>query len=104
MTGGATTRRVWDQEQRARAERLDRSESAWAIWYGVGSRRFYAAALWALAEPVLLQTRTAGELRALMRAAESPYAPPKSPRGPGRPPHSPGAPTNRRLVRDPVER
>ncbi|GAA1266579.1 hypothetical protein GCM10009677_18540 [Sphaerisporangium rubeum] len=50
-------------------------EPAWSIWYGVGSRRFYAVATWSSPYPLLLAASTAEELRHLMREAErtAPY-------------------------------
>ncbi|MEO3808542.1 ATP-binding protein [Sphaerisporangium sp. B11E5] len=50
-------------------------EPAWSIWYGVGSRRFYAVATWSSPCPLLLKASTAEELRHLMREAErtAPY-------------------------------
>ncbi|GGL13284.1 hypothetical protein Sme01_69580 [Sphaerisporangium melleum] len=45
-------------------------EPTWAVWYGVGSRRFYAAATWPVPWPLLVQAVTVGELREVMREAE----------------------------------
>ncbi|MET8140184.1 ATP-binding protein [Sphaerisporangium sp. NPDC005288] len=62
--------RRWDAAERAAAQQLDQMEPVWAIWYGVGSRRFYAVATWPLPAPLALQAGTADELRNLMREAE----------------------------------
>ncbi|MFC4530696.1 ATP-binding protein [Sphaerisporangium dianthi] len=64
------TPRPWDASERAAAEQLDQMEPVWAIWYGMGSRRFYAVATWPLPGPLLVQAGTADELRDLMRASE----------------------------------
>lgn len=71
--GGDTARvaaRPWDPAERAAAERLDRIEPAWTVWYGTGTRRFHAVAAWTAAEPLIVQADTADELRDLMREAE----------------------------------
>ncbi|GAA1265732.1 hypothetical protein GCM10009677_17310 [Sphaerisporangium rubeum] len=60
----------WDTAKRAAAEELDRLEPGWLVLYGTWSRRFYAIALWEAPCPVLLDARTAEELRGLMRQAE----------------------------------
>jgi anti-sigma regulatory factor (Ser/Thr protein kinase) len=60
----------WDLAERAAARQLDQMEPAWAVWYGLGARRFYAAAVWAASEPLIVQARTADELRDRMREAE----------------------------------
>ncbi|WP_424528341.1 hypothetical protein ACOZ38_01895 [Sphaerisporangium viridialbum] len=52
------------------ARRLDQIEPAWAIWYGVGTRRFYAVATWPAPEPLIVHARTADDLRDLIREAE----------------------------------
>ncbi|MGW4644624.1 ATP-binding protein [Sphaerisporangium sp. NPDC004334] len=62
--------RRWDAAERAAAQQLDQMEPVWAIWYGVGSRRFYAVATWPLPAPLVLQAGAADELRDLMREAE----------------------------------
>ncbi|WP_326825307.1 ATP-binding protein [Streptosporangium sp. NBC_01756] len=60
----------WDVADRASAEQLDRLEPTWAVWYGVGTRRFYAVAAWPASGPLLVCARTAAGLRDLMRQAE----------------------------------
>ncbi|GII80233.1 hypothetical protein Sru01_52150 [Sphaerisporangium rufum] len=65
------SRRAWDRRERAAAERMDRLEPGWVVWYGVGSRRFHAAATWPAPEPPQVAGRTVDELRHLMREAES---------------------------------
>jgi anti-sigma regulatory factor (Ser/Thr protein kinase) len=67
-------RESWDITERAVAEQVDQMEPTWAVWYGVGSRRFHAVATWAVPQPLIVDARSAGELRDLMREAES--APP----------------------------
>ncbi|MEV7964785.1 ATP-binding protein [Sphaerisporangium sp. NPDC088356] len=62
--------RQWDLAKRASARHLDQMEPVWAVWYGVGARRFYAAATWPAPEPLIVQAHTADELRDLMREAE----------------------------------
>ncbi|GAA3800484.1 hypothetical protein GCM10022226_20110 [Sphaerisporangium flaviroseum] len=62
--------RCWDPAERAAARQLDQMEPAWAVWYGLGARRFYAAAVWAACEPLMVQAGTADELRDRMREAE----------------------------------
>ncbi|GIH62859.1 hypothetical protein [Microbispora siamensis] len=63
-------RRYWDAEQRLAAARLDEVEPAWAISYGLGSRRFYAIATWPVPHPLILDATSLDELRELMREAE----------------------------------
>lgn len=63
-------RRYWDAEQRLAAARLDQAELAWAISYGLGSRRFYAIATWPVPHPLILDATSLDELRELMREAE----------------------------------
>ena len=60
----------WDPAKRAVAAELDRMEPGWLVMYGPWSRRFYAIALWDAPCPVLLDARTAEELREQMRQAE----------------------------------
>ncbi|MEU9888552.1 hypothetical protein [Sphaerisporangium sp. NPDC051011] len=62
--------RRWDPEQTAAATHLDLAESRWHVMYGLGSRRFYAIALWS-EEPVMVYARTAGELHEVMRDVEA---------------------------------
>ncbi|MEV6986648.1 ATP-binding protein [Sphaerisporangium sp. NPDC051017] len=64
------TRRRWDPAKRAAAQQLDQLEAGWSIWYGVGTRRFYAAATWPTPSPLIVQARIPDELRTLMREAE----------------------------------
>ncbi|GGK66172.1 hypothetical protein Sme01_11080 [Sphaerisporangium melleum] len=61
----------WDPAKRAAARQLDQLEPAWVVWYGVGARCFYAVAIWGTPGPLLVQSRTIEELRALMREADS---------------------------------
>ncbi|RCG30262.1 hypothetical protein DQ384_16090 [Sphaerisporangium album] len=87
--------RPWDLAQKAAAQQLDQMEPVWAICYGVGSRRFYAAATWPTPDPLLVEADTTDELRDLMRAAERAvlYRPPahrsaaRAADRAGRPPH-----------------
>ncbi len=60
----------WDLAKRAAAQQLDQMEPAWSVWYGVGTRRFYAVATWASSEPLLVLAPTPEELRDLMRDVE----------------------------------
>ncbi|MEV7968532.1 ATP-binding protein [Sphaerisporangium sp. NPDC088356] len=84
--------RRWDPAERAAARQLDQLEPGWAVWYGVGARCFYAVASWTTHGPLLVQARTADELRDLMREAERPGpaphpSPPPAPRSSPRTPH-----------------
>ncbi|WP_405145076.1 ATP-binding protein [Sphaerisporangium sp. NBC_01403] len=76
--------RRWDLAKRVTAQHLDQIEPGWSIWYGIGARRFYAAATWTTPEPLLVQGRTVEELRGLMREAEQPtpvsHPSPRTPR------------------------
>ncbi|MBB4703733.1 ATP-binding protein [Sphaerisporangium siamense] len=71
--------RRWDLFQQAEARHLDQMEPAWCVWYGLGTRHFYAVATWTTPEPLLVEARTAGRLRDLMREAEGPafFTPPR---------------------------
>ncbi|MFF3442156.1 ATP-binding protein [Streptosporangium sp. NPDC002721] len=69
--------RSWDPAERAAAERLDRIEPAWTVWYGPGTRCFHAVAVWPAPEPLIVRARTADELRGLMREAEDTTPPPQ---------------------------
>ncbi|MFC4535637.1 ATP-binding protein [Sphaerisporangium dianthi] len=60
----------WDLAERVAARQLDQMEPAWAVWYGLGGRRFYAAAVWPASEPLIVQAGTADELLDRMREAE----------------------------------
>lgn len=60
----------WDSTHRDSARRLDQAEPAWTVWYGVGTRRFYAIAAWPAPEPLIVHARTPDELRRLMRGTE----------------------------------
>ncbi|WP_248963451.1 ATP-binding protein [Sphaerisporangium perillae] len=62
--------RRWDPAERTAAQQLDQMEPAWAVWYGVGARCFYAVAIWPVPESLVVQARSVGELRDLMREAE----------------------------------
>lgn len=72
-------RRQWDAEQRLAATRLDRAERAWTVLYGVGRRRFYAFAQWAVEEPLIVEASTTEDLREQMREAETPRLRPAAP-------------------------
>lgn len=52
------------------AARLDEAEPAWAVSYGLGSRRFYAIAAWPVPVPLVLDAFSLDDLRDLMREAE----------------------------------
>ncbi|MEU9887767.1 ATP-binding protein [Sphaerisporangium sp. NPDC051011] len=71
---GAPATRVepgrWDLVDQAAARQIDMIEPTWAVWYGVGTRHFYAVATWPTPEPLLVHAGTTDELRGLMRAAE----------------------------------
>ncbi|MEV6987399.1 ATP-binding protein [Sphaerisporangium sp. NPDC051017] len=62
--------RRWDLAERAAAHQLDQIEPGWTVWYGVGTRRYYAIATWRTPEPLIVQGRIVDELRDLMREAE----------------------------------
>ena len=78
-------RRVWDRPARAEAEHLTLIWPGWTIFYGVGSRQFYAIASWPTPEPVMVCDRTAEGLEAQMHEAEIPlparYTTPAPPHG-----------------------
>jgi hypothetical protein len=69
-----TRLRDWDADKRHATLRLDVTEPAWAVFYGVGSRRFYAIAAWPVPHPLILDAGDTDELRALMREAELTHA------------------------------
>ncbi|WP_329089254.1 ATP-binding protein [Streptosporangium sp. NBC_01469] len=69
--------RPWDPAERAAAERLDRIEPAWTVWYGLGTRHFHAIATWPAPEPLIVRADTADELRDLIREAEHGTPPPR---------------------------
>ncbi|MFC3979057.1 hypothetical protein [Streptosporangium jomthongense] len=77
--------RRWDPANRAGAEQPDQIEPAWAVWYGVATRCFYAA-VWPTLESLVVCAGSADELCRLMRAAEQ-TAPPRA----GVPASLPGA-------------
>ncbi|GII81519.1 hypothetical protein Sru01_65010 [Sphaerisporangium rufum] len=62
-------RRCWDDDQRTAAAQLDSAEPGWLVFYGVGTRRYYAFALWP-ATPAQLGATTVQELWHLMRETE----------------------------------
>ncbi|MEV6982648.1 ATP-binding protein [Sphaerisporangium sp. NPDC051017] len=67
----------WDTTERALAQQLNEVEPAWTVWYGVGSRRFFAIATWGTSTPLIVEGRSIDEVRVLMREVESespPYA------------------------------
>ncbi|WP_424533210.1 hypothetical protein ACOZ38_22830 [Sphaerisporangium viridialbum] len=66
---GQVIPRRWDLAKKAAAAQLDQMEPAWHIFYGVGSRRFYAIALWSCESP-MVYAHTAEELREVMRDVE----------------------------------
>lgn len=63
--------RVWDGPAHDQAEILERSCPGWVVWYGTGSRRFYAIATWPAPEPVMVQAATAENLEEQMNQAET---------------------------------
>lgn len=78
-------RREWDRDQRELAALLDQTETGWTVLYGLGGRRFYAIATMRVAESLIIEARTAEELRALIRDAEPAVPPPPRPRPPAVP-------------------
>ncbi|WP_326644154.1 ATP-binding protein [Streptosporangium sp. NBC_01755] len=84
----------WDPAERAAAEQLDQVEPAWTVWYGPGTRRFHAVAVWPTPVPLSVRARTADELRTLMREAEHSTPPPQGGTMPETPdtPHPPNHP------------
>ncbi|MFF0309711.1 ATP-binding protein [Streptosporangium sp. NPDC004379] len=75
----------WDGAHRDSARRLDEAEPAWTVWYGVGTRRFYAVAAWPAPEPLIVHAAGTDGLRRLMRGAEraaGPYPSLAAPAGP----------------------
>ncbi|MFD0735059.1 hypothetical protein [Planotetraspora mira] len=63
-------RRDWDADKRQAAALLDMVEPCWAIYYGTGSRLFFAIAAWNVADPLIVEATDVGELQELMREAE----------------------------------
>ncbi|MCG5220249.1 hypothetical protein [Streptosporangium sp. KLBMP 9127] len=63
-------RRVFDGDRQAAAASLDRREPHWVIWYGVASRRFYAAPIWECPGVLIVKARNTMDLVDQMRAAE----------------------------------
>ncbi|MFC0552507.1 hypothetical protein ACFFHJ_16575 [Planotetraspora thailandica] len=63
-------RRNWDADKRQAAAQLDMAEPCWAIYYGTGSRLFFAIAAWNVADPLIVEAIDVGELQELMREAE----------------------------------
>ncbi|GHH66197.1 hypothetical protein GCM10017673_11560 [Streptosporangium violaceochromogenes] len=64
-------RRIWDGPAREKAEVLERSRPGWVVWYGTGTRHFYAIAAWPTPEPVMVSADTAEDLAERMRHAET---------------------------------
>ncbi|WP_157519735.1 hypothetical protein [Herbidospora daliensis] len=60
----------WDAAMRATAAGLDLVESAWVVFYGVASRRFWAFAAWPATCPVIVDSTDIHDLRDRMRTAE----------------------------------
>ncbi|GGL03665.1 hypothetical protein Sme01_65090 [Sphaerisporangium melleum] len=60
----------WDLAKKAAAAQLDQLEPAWLVYYGPGTRRFVAIAVWPAPRPLQVDAFTVEELRALMREAE----------------------------------
>lgn len=94
-------RRRWDATAQATAAELDRAHPGWTILYGVHSRRFYAIAAWAAAEPITVHGATAEQLLAAMAEAitESTAGTPRPTAAPSHPAATvPLAVTTRRAV------
>ncbi|GHE45565.1 hypothetical protein GCM10017673_54530 [Streptosporangium violaceochromogenes] len=64
-------RRVWDGPARQKAENLERSRPGWVVWYGTGTRHFYAIATWPTPEPVMVSADSAEDLEEQMNHAET---------------------------------
>ncbi|GHH73032.1 hypothetical protein GCM10017673_28930 [Streptosporangium violaceochromogenes] len=64
-------RRLWDGPARDQAEALERSRPGWVVWYGPGSRRFYAAAAWPAPESIMVEAATADDLHDRMNETET---------------------------------
>ncbi|MFC7382843.1 hypothetical protein [Sphaerisporangium rhizosphaerae] len=60
----------WDPAKRAAAAQLDQIEPGWHVFYGPGTRRFAAIALWPVPDPLRVEAYDVEELRELMRDAE----------------------------------
>lgn len=67
-------RRTWDAHKRHAAALLDLLEPGWVVFYGLGSRRFFAVATWPAPHPLIVSATEVEELRDLMREAEFTYA------------------------------
>ncbi|MCG5217628.1 hypothetical protein [Streptosporangium sp. KLBMP 9127] len=63
-------RQSFDAERRAAATHLDLIEPYWVVWYGAGSRRFYAVPVWDCPGPPIVESRDIQDLVDQMRAAE----------------------------------
>ncbi|WP_157995777.1 hypothetical protein [Thermomonospora amylolytica] len=64
--------RVYDPDQRATAARLEAQyRPRWAVWWGTGTRRFWAVPCWQGAPVLIVDGRNVDELLAAMRAAET---------------------------------
>jgi hypothetical protein len=64
-------RQAFDAEHRAIAHHLDQTEPWWVIWWGVGTRQFFALPTWDAPCGLAVSARTPGELLEEMRAAEN---------------------------------
>ncbi|GII63286.1 hypothetical protein Skr01_33710 [Sphaerisporangium krabiense] len=60
----------WDPAKTAAAAMLDQAEPGWFIFYGVGTRRFVAIAMWNAPSALRVEAPTLDELREQMREAE----------------------------------
>jgi hypothetical protein len=62
---------LYDPYQRGIAARLERDRSPlWVVWWGVGSRRYWAVPTWQGAPVSLVDGRTPNDLTAAMHAVE----------------------------------
>ncbi|WP_433235600.1 hypothetical protein ACQPYK_25625 [Streptosporangium sp. CA-135522] len=63
-------RRLWDGPARAEAELLAAAWPGWSVFYGLGSRRFYAVAAWPTTQPLIVEDDTPEGLEEQMHQAE----------------------------------
>jgi hypothetical protein len=68
-------RRPWDLAERTEAARLNLTEPAWEILYGLWERGYFAIARWDVPSGLIITARSLGSLRTLMRQAERPRRP-----------------------------
>lgn len=72
----------YDPDKRAIAARLEQERAPlWAVWWGVGSRRYWAVPMWQGAPVSIVDGRTPNDLTAAMHQVEVGTFPVRSPAG-----------------------